>query len=104
MAIKFGIKLIFYGENGELEYAGDPGSKDRPSTDLIKDDKWLNGYLKGTTLDSLMEYGVKNKEYLNKGDLDLADTKFYKPPSKAEMISANVSKIYYYNIGFKIVL
>ena len=35
------------------------------------DDKWLNGYLKGTTLDSLMEYGVKNKEYLNKGDLDL---------------------------------
>ena len=97
MAIKFGIKLIFYGENGELEYAGDPGSKDRPSTDLIKDDKWLNGYLKGTTFDSLMEYGVENKEYLNKGDLDLADTKFYKPPSKAEMISANVSKIYYYN-------
>ena len=45
------IKLIFYGENGEVEYAGDPGSKDRPSTDLIKNEQWLNGYLKGTNLE-----------------------------------------------------
>ena len=31
MAIKFNIKLIFYGENGEVEYAGEPGAVDKPS-------------------------------------------------------------------------
>ena len=97
MALKFKINLIFYGENGEVEYAGDPASKDRPFTDLIKNEKWLNGYLKGTTLDKLIEYGLKNKDYLNQSDLSYADTKFYKPPDKNEMIENNISKIYYYN-------
>lgn len=97
MAIKFGIELIFYGENGEIEYAGDPASKDRPSTDLIKNEKWLNGYLKGTTLEDLISYGVKNKDYLSNEDINLADLKFYKPPSKEEMINKNISQLHYYN-------
>ena len=87
MAIKFGIELIFYGENGEIEYAGDPViSKDRPTTDLIKNEKWLNGYLKGTTLEDLISYWIKNKDYLSAEDINLADLNFYKPPRKEEMI------------------
>ena len=30
MALKLNINLVFYGENGELEYAGDPKFKDKP--------------------------------------------------------------------------
>ena len=30
MAVKMNINLIFYGENGELEYAGDPEYVDKP--------------------------------------------------------------------------
>ena len=30
IASKLGVKLVFYGENGELEYAGDPKFIDRP--------------------------------------------------------------------------
>ena len=34
VAVKFGIPLIFYGENGEAEYGGDTGHNDRPSQNL----------------------------------------------------------------------
>ena len=61
MALKLNIKLIFYGENGELEYAGDPGSKDRPYKDFLEDEAWINGYLKGTPINELIKYGTENK-------------------------------------------
>ena len=97
MALKFNIKLIFYGENGEVEYAGDPASKDRPFTDLIENENWLKGYLKGTSLEDLIKYGLKNKDYFDESDKDNPDLKFYKPPEKEDMISKNISKIFYYN-------
>ena len=69
MALKFGIQLIFYGENGELEYAGDPDSVDKPFKDIIGDENWLKGYLKGTTMDELLEYAYLNKDYIDKKDI-----------------------------------
>ena len=50
MALKFNIKLIFYGENGEVEYAGDPSSVDKPYNDVIKDLKWQKNIFKTQSL------------------------------------------------------
>ena len=101
VAIKFNIKLIFFGENGEVEYAGDPQSVEKPFMDFINDEKWLSGYLKGTTLDELIDYAIKNKDYLSQDDINKADLSFYKPPEKTTLIDSGISKKYYYNYFHK---
>ena len=101
MALKFNIKLIFYGENGELEYAGDPASKDKPYKDLIEDEAWINGYLKGTPINKLVEYGIKNKSYMEGLKCNKSDLKFYNPPNKSEMLEKGISKNYFMNYFLK---
>ena len=101
MALKFNIKLIFYGENGELEYAGDPKSKDKPYNDFLKNEKWIKGYLKGTPINELVEYGLKNKNYMKDLKISKSDLAFYNPPDKNEMISKNISKQYFMNYFLK---
>ena len=101
MALKFNIKLIFYGENGELEYAGDPERKDKPYNDFLKDEKWIKGYLKGTPINELVEYGLKNKSYMKDLKISKSDLTFYNPPDKNEMISKNISKQYFMNYYLK---
>ncbi len=96
MAIKFGINLVFYGENGEVEYAGDRDMADQPYMDMIGNKKWLEGYLKGTTLDELMKFAVKNKSYINEDDINSPDLSFYSPPLKKDMQKAGVSRVYHY--------
>ena len=97
IALKFNIKLIFYGENGELEYAGDPKSKDKPYKDFLEDKAWINGYLKGTPIEELIQYGVKNKEYMKDFEYTESDLKFYKPPNSDEMKKKGISKSYFMN-------
>lgn len=97
MALKFNIKLIFYGENGEPEYAGDPAIADKPYLDLIEDKKWTKDYLKGSGLNELIEYGIKNKDYLSEKDITNADLSFYNPPSEKEMINKDIRRHYYYS-------
>ena len=58
MACKLGVSLVFYGENGEAEYAGDPEFADRP---YKPSSEWVNQHFKGVTFDELLEYGLKNK-------------------------------------------
>lgn len=101
IALKFNIKLIFYGENGELEYAGDPESKDKPYKDFLEDEAWIKGYLKGTPINELIQYGIDNKEYMKGVSLKHSDLKFYNPPDKSEMISKNISRIYFMNYFLK---
>ncbi len=97
MAIKFNINLVFYGENGEVEYAGDPEAVDKPYMDIIKNKKWLLGYLKGISLEKLISVGKKKKEYLSTEDFNNSDLKFYKSPLKKDIIQSKISRIYYYN-------
>ena len=97
MALKFGIKLIFYGENGEVEYAGDPESVDKPYMDFLENENWFKGYLKGTTLDGLLEFAYENKDYISRDEFLEADLTFYKPPSTDELRSKGISRIYYFN-------
>jgi len=101
IAINFNIKLIFYGENGEVEYAGDPGAVDKPYMDMLANKKWIEGYLKGTTLDEILEYAYNNKDYIDQDEISNADLTFYKPPSKIEMGKKGISRIYYFNYYHK---
>ena len=97
MACKFNIKLIFYGENGEVEYAGDPAAVDKPFMDFIDDHNWLKGYLKGSTIDDVLRYAYKEKDYINEGEFSEGDLTFYRPPSIEELREKNISRIYYFN-------
>lgn len=96
MALKLNIKLIFYGENGEVEYAGDPKLKDKPFVNLAEDDNWLKGYLKGTTIEELIHYGKDNKDYIKDLKINESDLYFYKPPNLDEMLQKNITKIFHF--------
>ncbi len=115
MAIKHGISLVMFGENGEAEYAGDPAMVDKP---FVLSENWTNKYFKGSTLSELIEYGIQNKDYMDEEDFTKSDLKFYSPPTVEEMKKAGVKgkhffgyykkwspqESYYYaseNTGFK---
>lgn len=77
IAMKFGIKLVFFGENGEAEYGGDPKNNYRSHMPL---EDWASLYFKGTTVDDLVDFGLQNKNYFIKDDMNQADLTFYRPP------------------------
>lgn len=54
VAQQTGVKLVFYGENGEAEYGGDPGANDKPCWD---DEHWERVYMKGAGIDKLLQIG-----------------------------------------------
>lgn len=56
VALKFGIPLIFYGENGEVEYGGSIKNKDKPY-ESVSD--WDELYFKGTGVDVLIKAGLQ---------------------------------------------
>ena len=98
LALKYGIKLVFYGENGELEYAGDSGNKDKPFKPA---NEWINQYFKGNNFNDLLNYGLKNKNYLNNDDYCEPDLIFYKTPNLDEMESSNIEGRYFYSYYHK---
>ncbi|QPJ64054.1 MAG: N-acetyl sugar amidotransferase [Candidatus Nitrohelix vancouverensis] len=77
MAQAFGIKLIFYGENGELEYGGSTQYKDAPKE---RPEDWLRQYYKGSHVDDLVRVGL-DKGILSKEESISPDLKWYKAPA-----------------------
>lgn len=57
IAQRFGIQLIMYGENGELEYGGSARFSDVPSE---SPSEWAASYFKGASVDELVEFGMSN--------------------------------------------
>ena len=55
MAVKFNIPLMFYGENGEVEYGGSLKYADKPCE---SPEDWAGLYFKGGGIDRLVEQGV----------------------------------------------
>ncbi len=76
IALKFGIPLIFYGENGEVEYGGSMQNADKPYESVAD---WERLYFKGAGVDALLkagvEMGVFTKEEAKDKTFDL-----YRPP------------------------
>lgn len=93
IALKFDIKLVFYGENGEAEYGGDPKNNYRSHMPL---EDWATSYFKGTTVDDLLEYGVKHTDYIRASDFDPSDLTFYRPPS-VELLKAAGIQMHWYS-------
>ena len=56
IANKFNVKLIFYGENGELEYGGSEKYMNAPKEEP---EDWEYEYFKSAGVDSLIEIGLE---------------------------------------------
>jgi len=76
IAVKFKIPLIFYGENGEVEYGGSFKNVDKPYESPAD---WEEEYYKGAGFDTVLEEGNKmgiiSDEELSDGCFD-----FYRAP------------------------
>jgi len=77
VALKFGIPLIFYGENGEVEYGGSTKNKDKPF-ESIKD--WEELYFKGAGVDALIQAGLKMGIFKSQ-EIEPQSFALYHPPS-----------------------
>ena len=93
IASKLGVKLVFYGENGELEYAGDPKFIDRPYKPAKE---WTNQYFKGVTFNKLIQYGLKNN-YLKEEDFSKSDLIFYNTPTLSELKKNKIEGKYFFS-------
>ena len=92
IALRFGIKLVFFGENGEAEYGGDPKNNYKSHMPL---EDWALLYFKGATVDDLVNYGLKHKDYLKKEDFHESDLTFYRPPSVEELKNQGIEMHWY---------
>jgi len=98
MALKMGVKLIFYGENGEAEYAGDPEYIDKPYKPTTE---FVDQHFKGLSFRDLLAYGLKNKDYLTENDFSESDLTFYEPPSLDKLNTAGIVGKHFYSYFHK---
>lgn len=72
IALKFNIPLIFYGENGEVEYGGSMQNANKPFEPV---EDWEKLYFKGAGVNKLIESGVEmgifNQEEANDKTFEL---------------------------------
>ncbi len=78
IAKAFDIKLVFFGENGEAEYSGNPSVFNLRGMPF---EMWAEQYFKGATIDDLLQYGVEETDFLTKDDYNASDLEFYRPPN-----------------------
>ncbi|HAR97330.1 MAG TPA: N-acetyl sugar amidotransferase [Syntrophus sp. (in: bacteria)] len=82
IARAFDVKLVFFGENGEAEYSGDPRVYNLRGMPF---DLWAEQYFKGITVDDLVQYGMEETDYFSRKDFDPSDLTFYRPPDPEDM-------------------
>ena len=92
VAKNFGIKLVFFGENGEAEYSGDPRVYNLRGMPF---DIWAEQYFKGILVDDLVQYGLEETDYFTQKDFDESDLLFYRPPDIDEMRKMGVEFHWY---------
>ena len=76
MAVKFNIPLIFYGENGEVEYGGDSKYENRPYED-VRD--WSDLYFKGNSIQAMVDIGLETGVF-TKNEVANYDFSIYTTP------------------------
>jgi len=96
IAIKFNINLVFFGENGELEYAGDPNYVDKP---YKPHKEWLKQHFKGVNFEELIQFGLKNKKYIKEIEKFIKKDNlwFYKPPSALDLEEKKIKGKYFFS-------
>ena len=77
VASLYNIGLVFFGENGEAAYSGDPKVWDLRG---MPTDLWAEQYHKGTTIDEMVDFGLKHKDYLRIKPFPSHDLDFYRVP------------------------
>jgi len=94
MALKFGIPLIFYGENGEVEYGGSTKDADKPF-ETIED--WETVHFKGAGVDKLAEAGLEMGIF-KKGEIGPKTFELYRQPdiSAIKKLGAQMHWLSYY--------
>ena len=76
IATKFGIELMFYGENGELEYGGSEAYKNKP---MEGPEEWEVEYFKGTSVEKLAKIAVQRGIFTAEEE-QAATMQLYRPP------------------------
>ena len=91
MATKFNIKLIMYGENGELEYGGSEKYKN-----LCKEgpEEWEHEYYKGSSIDDLIQEGI-NKNLFLENEIKEKTLDLYKAPNPEEILKSGAEMHWY---------
>lgn len=87
IAKAFDIKLVFYGENGEAEYSGDPELYNLRGMPF---EIWHDKCLKGITIDNLVEYGLNETDYFTENDYDESDLQWYRLPNIKDMMDKDI--------------
>jgi len=87
LALMFHVELVFFGENGEAEYGGDPKNNYRSGMPI---EDWAQSYFKGVTVDDLIKQGIEKTNYFTKDDYDESDLTLYKPPDIEKLEKAGI--------------
>ncbi len=86
VAIHYGIRLVMFGENAEVEYGGDKKNADKPYNPF---EDWEKFYFKHTMLQKLINFGCENG-YLTKEDMNEPSLAWYTLPTIEKIQKANV--------------
>ena len=86
VALDLGVKLVMFGENGELEYGGTLRNKDKPGQPI---EDWVELYHRGCHTDEMLQFGVENG-YLEKSDINEKSIKYMIPPPAEELVKAGI--------------
>jgi N-acetyl sugar amidotransferase len=78
IAHRFDVRLVFFGENGEAEYSGNPEVFNLRGMPF---EIWAEQYFKGIMVDDLIRFGQEETDYFEKEDFDESDLIFYRPPN-----------------------
>lgn len=81
IAVKFKIPLIFYGENGEIEYGGSLVHADRP---YESPRHWKRFYFKGSDVWKLVQKGIK-MSLINKNEVTDKTFELYQIPDLTQV-------------------
>lgn len=76
MALKFKIPLVFYGENGEVEYGGSTEYADRP---FEKIERWETHHFRGVGIDRMFKTGIE-MGIIKKGEFPEKELELYQTP------------------------
>lgn len=91
VANELNIKLVMYGENGELEYGGSLKNKDKYGQPI---EDWDELYHKGTNTKELLDEGVKIG-LLSKNEADHPSIKYYSAPNRDELAKKKIEFVWF---------